>query len=154
MTFDHLTATPAEFIAEIHASRAEWEALIAPMSESDLELAGMTGHWNGRQTIIHLARWTETTTAMILRYRHGLLPGVDEYEDYDQWNDWWMEIDGDMPLSIARDRERLAFDGLIRTLLSFPDDAWDAYVRGWVHVAANEHYQKHVETTRAWLALE
>ncbi len=95
MPFDAMTAGPAVFLEEILLARAELEAEFAGLTDEQLEEPGMTGEWSGRMTLIHIARWDESATHMVLRDRQGLLPGVDEFEDYEAWNDSW-----------ARDRRR------------------------------------------------
>ena len=73
-SFNALTANRASFLAEWARSRAELDAAFAGLLPVDLELPGMTGSWNGRLTLVHIARWDETTTAMILRNALGMLP--------------------------------------------------------------------------------
>ncbi len=150
--FDALTADREAFLAEWAGSRAELDAAFAGLTSADLELAGMTGTWNGRQTLVHVARWDETTTQMILRNALGVLPGVNEYEDYEQWNLIWADIDADITLEAAWQRYHSAHEAIVRTMRHLPDDAWNDYVRGWVREASLNHYRHHAETTLRWRA--
>src|SRR5699024_5193551 len=139
--FDALTADRQKFLAEWRKSRAELDAVLAGLSAEDLEQAGMTGAWNGRVTLVHIARWDEVTTEMIVRRRLGVLPGVNEYDDYEWWNVQWAELDADITMEAAWQRYHSAHEAIVRTLSLMPDDEWDAYVRGWVREASLNHYR-------------
>lgn len=148
--FDAMSAEPDAFLSEHQASRQELDAEFAGLTDADLEEPGMTGVWNGRMTLIHIARWDETATQMIIRDRLGILPGVNEYDDYEWWNDRWAEIDADIPLEAARARYESAHEAIVRTLRAFSPEEWTPLVRGWVREASLNHYRHHAETTRRW----
>lgn len=148
--FDALTADRENFLAEWRKSRAELDAALEGLSPDDLEAPGMTGEWNGRVTLVHIARWDEVTTEMIVRRWHGVLPGVNEYADYEGLNLVWAQIDADIPLKSAWQRYHSAHEAIVRTLKLMPDEAWDDYVRGWVREASLNHYRHHAETTNRW----
>jgi hypothetical protein len=150
--FDAMTAAPEAFVDEIVASRRELEAEFTGLTDEDMEETGMTGVWNGRMTLIHIARWDETATQAIIRDRLGVLPGVDEYEDYEWWNDRWMELDEDSPLAFARARYETAHEAIVRTLQHLEPEEWTENVRGWAREASVNHYRHHAETTRRWRA--
>ncbi|MCO5226117.1 MAG: hypothetical protein M9953_12335 [Thermomicrobiales bacterium] len=150
--FDALTADREVFLAEWTASRAELDTALAGLSDVDLEEPGITGDWNGRQTLVHIARWDEVTTEMILRDHFGELPGVNEYGDYEGWNLRWAAIDADIPLEAAWQRYHSAHEAIVRTMRWLPDSSWNAYVRGWVREASLNHYRHHAETTQRWIA--
>lgn len=150
MEFDALTANREAFFAEWEASRAELDAALAGLTDNDLERPGMTGVWNGRITLVHVARWDEVTTEMVVRNFHGILPDINEYDDYEQWNLWWADLDVDIPLDAAWQRYHSAHEAIVRTLRHLPDDAWNAYVRGWVREASLNHYRHHAETIQRW----
>lgn len=149
-SFDALIADRDAFLLEWMTSRNELEAALSGLSAADLEESGMTGQWNGRQTLVHIARWDEVTTEMILRDHFGELPGVNEYDDYEGWNLRWAKIDADIPLDTAWQRYRSAHEAIVRTMNWLPDSSWNAYVRGWVREASLNHYRHHAETTRRW----
>lgn len=148
--FDARTAGREEFFSEWRNSRAELDAALAGLSDDDLEVPGMTGNWNGRLTLVHIARWDEVTTQMIVRRWKGVLPGINEYDDYEALNLEWAELDADIPLKSAWQRYHSAHEAILRTVAHMPDDAWDGYVRGWVREASLNHYRHHAETTNAW----
>ena len=148
--FDALTANREEFLAEWRRSRAELDAALEGLSPQDLEIPGMTGDWNGRLTLVHIARWDEVTTEMIVRRWRGVLPGINEYDDYEGLNLVWAEIDAAITLEAAWQRYHSAHEAIVRTLTLMPDDAWDEYVRGWVREASLNHYRHHAETTTRW----
>lgn len=148
--FDALTASRGEFLMEWRKSRAELDAALEGLSPDDLELPGMTGDWNGRLTLVHIARWDEVTTEMIVRRWRGVLPGVNEYDDYEGLNLVWAEIDADITLEAACQRYHSAHEAIVRTLALMPGHAWDDYVRGWVREASLNHYRHHAETTNRW----
>lgn len=148
--FDALTADREEFVAEWLQSRKELKDALAGLSDEQLELPGMTGEWNGRVTLVHIARWDEVTTEMIVRRWQGVLPGVNEYDDYEAINLVWAELDANITLEAAWQRFHSAHEAIVRTLLHMPDEAWDAYVRGWVREASLNHYRHHAETTNRW----
>lgn len=150
--FDALTADRASFFAEWRAARAELDAAFAGLTDADLEESGMTGSWNGRMTLVHIARWDEVTTQMIVRIWQGILPGINEYDDYEQCNLDWAELDADITLEAAWQRYHSAHEAIMRTLAHIPDDAWDASIRGWVREASLNHYRHHAETTNRWRA--
>jgi hypothetical protein len=150
MPFDAMTATPDEFLRELLASRRELDTAFAGLTDEDLEQPGMTGVWNGRMTLVHIARWDEATTQIITRDRFGILPGVNEYDDYEWWNDRWAEIDAAIPLHAARARYETAHEAIVRTLRCFSPEEWTPLVRGWVRVASLEHYLHHAGTTSRW----
>lgn len=148
--FDALTSDRESLLEEWERSRAELDAAFAGLTPDDLEVQGMTGTWNGRQTLVHIARWDETTTAMILRHHVGLLPGENEFDDYEAWNLVWAAIDADIPLEAAWQRYHSAHEAIIRTMKNLPDESWDAYARGWLREASLNHYRHHAETTNRW----
>lgn len=148
--FDALTADREAFVAEWRRSRSELMDALEGLSDEQLELPGMTGEWNGRLTLVHIARWDEVTTEMIVRRWQGVLPGVNEYDDYDAINLVWAEIDDDITLEAAWQRFHSAHEAIVRTLLHMQDEAWDDYVRGWVREASLNHYRHHAETTNRW----
>lgn len=148
--FNALTADRDTFLAEWRRSRAELDAAFAGVSEEDLEAPGMTGEWNGRVTLVHIARWDEVTTEMIVRRWQGVLTGVNEYADYEGLNLIWAEIDADITLEAAWQRYHSAHEAIVRTLMHIPDSAWDEYIRGWVREASLNHYRHHAETTNRW----
>lgn len=150
--FDALTASRNEFLVEWKRSRAELDSVLDGLSDADLEEPGMTGDWSGRETLVHVARWDEVATEMIVREWLGILPGVNEYDDYEWWNLRWAEIDATIPLAVARARYDAAHEGIVRTLTGFPDDAWTGYARGWVRECSLNHYRHHAETIRRWRA--
>lgn len=148
--FNALTATRAEFLAEWQRSRNELEQSLAGLTAEELEQPGMTGDWNGRLTLVHIARWDEVTTEMILRRWQGVLPGVNEYDDYEAINLVWAQIDADITLEAAWQRFHSAHEAVVRSLKHIPDDSWDDYIRGWVREASLNHYRHHAETTTRW----
>ena len=151
--FDALTANRDMFLADWARSRAELDAAFAGLTPADLEIGGMTGSWNGRLTLVHIARWDETTTAMVLRNALGVLPGVNEYDGYEQWNLVWADFDADITLEAAWQRYHSAHEAIVRTMRHLPDEAWNDYVRGWVREASLNHYRHHAETTSRWRAV-
>lgn len=150
--FDILYVDRDSILNEWVQSRAELDDSFAGLMPQDLEQPGMTGFWNGRQTLVHIARWDETTTAMIMRHHVGLLPGENEFDDYEAWNLVWADIDDDIPLEAAWQRYHSAHEAILRTMRHLPEDGWDDYVRGWIREASLEHYRHHAETTRRWRA--
>jgi hypothetical protein len=150
MPFDAMTAEPDVFLDEILASRRELETVFAGLDDADLEEPGMTGVWSGRMTLTHIARWDETAALIILRDRHGILPGVNEFDDFEAWNDYWAAVDADIPLHAARARYETAHEAIVRTLRCLKVEEWTPLVRGWVNAASLEHYRHHAETTRRW----
>lgn len=148
--FNALTADRQSLLEEWRQSRAELGAAFAGLSSEDLEVPGMTGTWNGRLTLVHIARWDEVTTEMIVRRWQGILPDVNEYDDYEALNLVWAEIDADITLEAAWQRYHSAHEAIVRTLSVIPYEAWDNYVRGWVREASLNHYRHHAETTTRW----
>lgn len=150
MPFDAMTDTPNTVISEILASRRELDAVLDGLSDEDYEKPGMTGVWNGRLTLVHIARWDEVTTEMIVRNRLDILPGVNEYDDYEWWNLRWAEMDAKIPLWASRARYETAHEAIVRTLRSLTPGQWTPLVRGWVREASLNHYRHHAETTQRW----
>ena len=150
MAIDAMTADPATVLDEIVAARAELEAEFAGLTPDVLEEPGMTGVWNGRMTLVHIARWDETAAHMILRDRHGIVPDMNEFDDYEAWNDSWAAVDADIPLWDAKARFQTAHEAILRTLRHLAPEEWTETVRGWVREATMNHYRHHAETTRRW----
>jgi hypothetical protein len=152
MGFDVLTAHPDEFIEQIVRARRELDATFAGLTDDDLEEPGMTGVWSGRMTLVHIARWDETVGLIVLREQNGILPGVNEFDDYEAWNDYWASVDEGIPLAAARSRYETAHEAVVRTLQCLRPEEWTEYIRGWANAASLEHYLHHAETTRRWRA--
>lgn len=148
--FNALTANRDEFLTEWLSSRAELDAALSGLTDEDLEEPGMTGTWNGRLTLVHIARWDEVTTEMIVRRWRGILPGVNEYDDYEGLNLIWAEVDASITLEAAWQRYLSAHEAIVRTLKHISYDSWDEYIRGWVREASLNHYRHHAETTIRW----
>jgi hypothetical protein len=149
-TFDAMTANPAEFLDEIRTARAELEAEFAGLTDAEMEEPGMTGVWNGRMTLVHVARWDETAAHMVLRDRHAILPEINEFDDYEAWNDYWAAVDADISLWDAKARSQTAHEAIVRTLGHLSVEEWTEAVRGWAREATVNHYRHHAETTRRW----
>ena len=150
MAFDAMTAAPAAFLEERVAARAELDAVFAGLTADELEEPGMTGAWNGRMTLVHIARWDETAAHMILRDRHGIHPDINEFDDYEAWNDYWAAVDADISLADATARHGLAHEAIVRTLRHLAPEEWTDVVRGWAREASVNHYRHHAEPTRRW----
>lgn len=150
MSFDAMSAAPASFLDEIRTARAELEAEFAGLTDAEMEEPGMTGEWNGRMTLVHIARWDETAAHMVLRDRHGILPDTNEFDDYEAWNDYWAAVDADISLWDAKARCQTAHEAIVRTLGHLSPEEWTDVVRGWVREATVNHYRHHAETTRRW----
>lgn len=147
---DFMTASKEAVLEDWARARAELDESFLHLTPADLSEQGMTGVWDGRMTLVHIARWDETTTAMVLRHRQGFLPGENEFDDYEAWNLVWAEIDADIPLEAAWQRYHSAHEAIVRTLRHMPEEEWDDYVRGWIREASINHYRHHAETTRRW----
>lgn len=148
--FNAITAHRQTLLSEWKRSRNELDEAFVGLTREDLEVPGMTGSWNGRLTLVHIARWDEVTTEMIVRRWKNILPGVNEYDDYEAINLVWAEIDADITLEAAWQRYHSAHEAIVRTLTCIPYDAWDDYIRGWVREASLNHYRHHAETTMRW----
>ena len=149
---DIMSANKESVLEYWSLARADLDDVFHDLTPSDLLEQGMTGDWNGCLTLVHIARWDETTTAMIMRHHLGLLPNVNEYDDYEAWNLVWAEFAADIPREAAWQRYHSAHEAIVRTLRHLPDEAWDDYVRGWIREASINHYRHHAETTRRWRA--
>lgn len=148
--FDALTANREKFLAEWKSAREELDAEFTFVTGESLEQSGMTGDWNGRQTLVHIARWDEVTTEMIVRNHLGILPSINEYDDYEWWNSRWAELDADITIEAAWQRYHSAHEAIVRTMRALPDESWNAYVRGWVREASLNHYRHHTDTIKRW----
>lgn len=157
-----------ELLARITTGYSELDTVIAPLSESQLNGAGVNGDWSIKDTIAHIAAWQLSTLARMRSAARHETPELQTLQDESDSEG----IDARNARFYEENKERASADILadfrssyrdIVALIPSMDDAdlFDeqrfAWMKGsalWELIAGDtyEHYDEHLPSIRDWLA--
>jgi hypothetical protein len=153
-------------LAEMQAGRAEFDALLAQLSDEQMLDTTLDGGRSIKDVLSHIAAWQRRCAGWIETTLRGEIPERPEpgvtWEQMDELNERnFLRTRGDT-LQEARDDFRRSYQQLYDLLKSMPEeDFGEAHRFSWwegepisLVIASNsfEHYREHEEQIRAWLA--
>jgi len=155
-----------QILAEMQASRAEFDALLAQLSEEQMRDVTLDGGRSVKDVLSHIAVWERRCVGWIEATIRGETPERPEpgvtWEQMDDLNERDFLRTRDDTLQEARDDYRRSYQQLLSLVKSMPEeDFGESHRFSWwegqpisMVIAANsfEHYREHEEQIRAWLA--
>src|SRR6266446_8848727 len=149
------------FINTLEQSRAEWEALLAPVDEERMLQPGAAGKWSVKDVIVHVT-WGEREIVPIMRTH--VLAGSELWElSDDERNEIVYQQNRDRPLQEILQEEQQAYADLFEAAQALSDEDLNDSQRfkqmpeewvPWQIIAgcSFKHYQDHMPSIREWLA--
>jgi hypothetical protein len=153
--------TKAQFLADLEAGRAEWEALLAEVPLESYTQPGAAGDWTLKDVIAHTT-WHEREMVGMVE-AHALVGSELWRLPLDERNAAIYEQNRNRPLEEVLAEAKATFPQLVMALQTLSDgDLNDpSYFPGmpaewvpWQVIASNahRHYQGHLPGLRDWLA--
>jgi len=152
----------AELLAKVAQSRAEFEALLAQLSDEQMLQPGLPGGWTPKDALAHIAWWARRAHIVISAVVSGQEPeySLDE-SDVDNVNRQTYEKNRLCLLAEVRQEEAESFRALVALVESTPEnDLSEPFRFAWtkgnplnVLVAWNtfDHYNEHIPDLRKML---
>jgi uncharacterized damage-inducible protein DinB len=155
--------TREEFLAMVHAARADWEATLARIPEERLTEPGLAGGWSAKDTIAHVT-WSEREMVGVIRER-ALVGSPLWALGQDERNAAVYAENRDRPLDEVLAKARAVWAELLPGLESLSDEDLNDPSRfrelaesfpgvlPWQIFAGStfKHYGEHAADLRAWL---
>jgi hypothetical protein len=159
------TMDRATLFDKIHTRQAEFDALLAGLSEQQMTTPGVNGAWSVKDILAHLTNWEHLTVDRVRAAAHHQEPQLlritneDEMNDY---NDRSYEENRSRPLQDVLSGYRQTHAQLLDAVQEIGDDdlltpnrfAWLEDRAIWQVVAANtyEHIDEHIPAIQTWVA--
>ena len=154
----------AELLEMRHALYAHFDALIAGLSEQQIQLPGVNGTWSVKDHIAHLTFWERVNLLEILKaIEQGTSwtdPGLESTEEVrDQTNQQVYLQNKDRPLADVLSEFQATHQQVMEYLeklseeeLKTPYEWLEGYtIMTWLN-EPNGHYEEHEQYIRDWLA--
>ncbi len=158
----------SELLARITTGYSELDAVIAPLSEAQLNGAGVNGDWSIKDTIAHIAAWQLSALArMRSAARHETpephtLQDENDSEGIDARNARFYEEHKERSSADILADFRSSYQNIVALIPNMDDaDLFEkqrfAWMKGnalWQLIAGDtyEHYDEHLPSIRDWLA--
>lgn len=158
----------AELLARMRKGYADFEALLGPLSDTQLTTPGVNGEWSIKDMLAHLATW-QARAAQILEAasrneKPELDPPIQNDEDMNRFNDERFIANRSLPLDQAWWDFRASYQRFLRAVeVLSEEDLFNAGRFAWMKgnalgelVAGDsfEHYDEHAPMIEKWLALQ
>jgi hypothetical protein len=152
-------------LEKIQADRAEFDALLAQLSDEQMLDATLDGGRSVKDILSHIVVWERRCARWLEISMQGEVPERPEpgvtWDKMDDLNERDFLRTRDYTLQEARDDYRQSYQQLLALVKSMPEeDFGEAHRFSWWEgqpistvIAANsfEHYREHEEQIRAWL---
>lgn len=157
--------TASRLATILRDERTEWNALLAAVGPSRIEIPGVEGNWSVKELVAHLTWYEQAvvegahqvmTTGAYTRRAMGA-------GNIDERNARIAAESRSRPVAEVLAEADAIFGQLLQVIAAIPDDILnDARLLGlpddvppWMRVANNSyaHYRQHEESVRVWLAL-
>jgi hypothetical protein len=154
-----------ELLETMQSSYAAFEALLAPLSETQLTAPDVSGEWSIKDILVHLATWqgraAEILEAAQRNEQPQLNPPIKTDEEMDRFNDATFAANCSRPLvevkqnfHVSYQRLQAAVEALSENALFDPQHfAWTKEQPLWRTAEGDTfgHYQEHAPIIEAWL---
>lgn len=156
--------TKAKLLAELRASRKEWDTLIAEVGEARLTEPGAAGAWSVRDISAHLTAYNRWCVNASEAHFRGEMPPMDGAEGlpYEEFNRLHHERTRDKPLAEVLDVSRRVYQRLLEMVEAhseaflteprqFPGAPGPILVSDLLNGDNYGHAHEHAAGIRAWL---
>lgn len=156
--------TKADVLNDLHSARAEWDDLIAQVSETQMTQPGMAGYWSAKDVIAHLTEVDQWyVNALRAIDRHEPPPDMDEQRmELEERNRLHYERNQQRPLGEVLQESRQVFQQMIELLQAKSEEFFTqpqtfdnlpepTVVGKSLKEACADHYRHHMPDIRAWL---
>jgi hypothetical protein len=153
----------AQFLDDLRAEQAYWEALLQDIGEDHMTQPGVAGEWSIKDIVAHLTAWRRRTVGRFqaaLHHEPTPPPFWPEHlQTDDEINAWIYVGNHARPLADVLRESRDVFDQLVETLDAFPeaellDPTYFSWLEGEPLTAAalfGHFHEEHEPDMRAWL---
>jgi hypothetical protein len=152
----------AELLARIQAGYAQFEALLAGLSEAQMTTAGVNGNWSIKDNIAHLTVWQnymrEQLQGVIADKKPGdFMPGLSSE---DEQNEHIYQENKARPLSDVLATFRASYQQALEAVQTIREESLNKpfpWSEGdnpiWPFIVGNTygHYEEHGDIIRRWL---
>ena len=155
--------TKEDILNDLRSARAEWDELIAQLSEAHMTQTVMAGYWSAKDVIAHLSAVDQWNVNALRAHARGEPPALDEQlMELEERNRSHYERNRQRPLDeILQDSQHI-FQQLIELVQAESDEyltqpqtfenLLEPIVVGKsLHEACADHYRHHMTDVRAWL---
>jgi hypothetical protein len=153
-------------LEEMQAGRAEFDALLAQLSDEQIRDAALDGGRSVKDVLAHIAVWERRCARWLEISMRGEVPGRPEpgitWDKMDDLNERDFLNTRNYTLQEAQEDYRQSYQQLFDVVKSMPEEDFGPSSRfSWWEgepistvIASNswEHYREHEEQIRAWLA--
>jgi Mycothiol maleylpyruvate isomerase N-terminal domain len=137
--------TPADVLHRIDDLYPQLLSTLEDSAQADPSQPRLTGDWSATDVVAHLGRWESAALEAINGQRAGAGRGrVEDYSDYQIWNERWAREDKGLSWDSARERWRRSHQELRELLGELKMGEWDDFVRGWADASTYGHYEEHL----------
>ncbi|SRR5258708_2982314 len=155
-----------ELLETVQSSYAAFEALLAPLSETQLTAPGVNGDWSIKDVLVHITTWqgrmSERLEGLARNEAVEPEPVINNEEEMNAFNDATFAANRSRPLAEVLADFRASVQRLqTSVMLVNESDLFDpgrfARLEGeplWKNVGGNSfwHYEEHAPMIEAWLA--
>lgn len=160
--------TRAELLEKMQSSYAMFEALLAPLSETQLTTPGVNGEWTIKDILAHIMIWQKRMIvrleAVVRNEEPRLQPAINTEEEMHQFNADTFVSNRSRPLGEIQADFRASARQLLTSVEAVSENdlfnpqrfAWMDGEPLWKNVGGNSfwHYEEHAPMIEEWLALQ
>jgi uncharacterized protein (TIGR03083 family) len=157
--------TKARLLAELHAARGEWDAVMAAIGEQRMTEPGAAGDWSVKDVIAHLTSFDQWFVKASEAHFRGELPPSDGTEgmSFEERNQFHYQQTRQRPLAEVVAESRAVYRRLLEVMerhteefLTQPQqfEGMPEPILIWKLLEGDVygHYREHAQAIRAWLA--
>jgi hypothetical protein len=143
------TRSPQEILDHVIAARVALTSAIYGLSQEQLTIAGVVGHWTVKDLLAHVGKWEEVCLDELQKHLRGEEPGGN-YRDALPHNDRWEAELQALSLAESLASFETSHERLLLFLGALREDQWNGYVRAWINGSTWHHFEAHAAEVRAW----
>ena len=148
----------AELLETIRRERAEFDALVASLTDEQLIDTSLDGGRSVKDVLAHISLWERLCTSWLDDVAEGKTPARPEVRDVDGTNEREYLRAKTLPPEEVRAESRRTYAAIVSSIEALSDaDLADETRFGWptARMASSntdEHYREHIDQIAAWLA--
>ena len=158
----------AELLEKMRSGYAAFEALLGPLSKTQLTTPGVNGDWSIKDMLAHIATWqaraTQILEAALRNEKPQLDPPIQNDEDMNRFNDERFIANRPLPLDQVWRDFRASYQQCLTAVEALGEEdlfnaerfAWMKGDALWRLVEGDSfgHYDEHAPMIEKWLALQ
>jgi len=163
------TLSKTQLLETLKSRRAEWDALLASITEARMDIPGAAGHWSVKDIVCHITAYERWLVEWLTAASQNSYPGPSPLDDADveRRNARVYEMTHSMPLLDVMNDARQNFEALLSIIELLPDEYFDNpqsaewfmkpywsrmnTVPDAVINLSIDHYEEHIPTIKAWI---